>query len=331
MKSALVYSIALSLASAKVTLDMERTRPAPARIVQAAKARHQQFKSVSGSNAKSTGPLTNVDNYLYSCPVTIGKGQKFLVDLDTGSSDMWLRGPDCKNDLSQNPKDDSCSGKKVDLSDSTLVPFNGANGKPISFVDSYGSGNMTGLIYTTSVQIGDAQVKSMPIGVSTLERGFGGGNPTDGLLGLGGPLLSSTFFEVEKAKGIWPSNGPSTFFDFLGFTGDENKFGFYLNNLDDAKTGEFTMGGVDETRFKGGITYLPVEQGFDPSSSTPIVFPAKANKFFPWWVYSTKDITIQAKGSAKEIPLSNKYSTHAIADTGTLPPTYARNHLAHPH
>ncbi|KAJ3367571.1 Vacuolar protease A [Kappamyces sp. JEL0680] len=122
---------------------------------------------------------------------------------------------------------------------------------------------------------------------------------------------------VEQAKGTWPSNGPSNFFDYLGFTGDENKFGFYFNNLDDAKTGEFTMGGVDETRFKGDITYVSVEQGFNPSSSTPTVFPSAADKFFPWWVYSTKDITIQAKGNAQKVPLSNKYSSHAIADTGT--------------
>ncbi|KAJ3337516.1 hypothetical protein HDU91_001468, partial [Kappamyces sp. JEL0680] len=207
---------------------------------------------------------------------------------------MWLRGPNCF------ASDNSCIGSKVNLQDSSVVPFYDSNGKLISFTDKYGSGQMTGFIYTTPVQIGDARVKSMPIG----------------LLGLGGPMLSSTFVEVEKVKGIWPSNGPSNFFDYLGFTGSENKFGFYLNNLDDAKTGEFTMGGVDETRFKGGITYLPVEQGFDPSSSTPIQYPAAANKFFPWWVYSTKDITIQAKGNSKKVPLSSSTSNHAIADTG---------------
>ncbi|KAJ3367572.1 hypothetical protein HDU91_001309, partial [Kappamyces sp. JEL0680] len=83
------------------------------------------------------------------------------------------------NDLSQDPKDNSCTGSKVDLSDNTVVPFNGADGKPIPFTDSYGSGEMSGLIYTTSAQIGDAKVKSMPIGVSTLERGFGD-NPSAG-------------------------------------------------------------------------------------------------------------------------------------------------------
>ena len=36
--------------------------------------------------------LTDFGDELYTTPITLGNGQSFTVDLDTGSSDVWLRG-----------------------------------------------------------------------------------------------------------------------------------------------------------------------------------------------------------------------------------------------
>ncbi|KAJ3303790.1 Vacuolar protease A [Kappamyces sp. JEL0829] len=293
MKSALIYTAALSLASAKTTFQIQRPNTVPA------------------STAKSSSPLTNAHNYYYTVPVTIGNGQTLTVQVGTGAADLWLRGPNCAS------KDASCSGTKVDLSDKSIVPLKGADGKTLTFSESFGDGDIgiDGQIYAAPVSIGDAKVTSMPIGVTTAEGGFANGH-YDGILGLGGPVLSQIFRQVELSKGTWPSNGPSNFFNFLGFQDDKNKFGIYLNNADEAKTGEVTMGGVDENRFKGDVAYLPVDMTFQTGSPNPDQYPPAANQFFRWWAVSTEGMSIQAKGNSVKVPLTGKYSNHVIADTG---------------
>lgn len=115
--------------------------------------------------------LLNKNNELFVVPVTLGNGQVFNLDLDTGSSDTWFRGPKC-----QSRTDKSCVGKAVDLADPSLVKI----GK--SFITNYGSGAVIGDMFNAPVAIGKSKA-TISVGISTAEKGFGVGT-SDGLMGI---------------------------------------------------------------------------------------------------------------------------------------------------
>ncbi|KAI8814933.1 aspartic peptidase domain-containing protein [Cladochytrium replicatum] len=182
----------------------------------------------------ASSPLTDDQDYVYYVTTTFGNGQTFSMDLDTGSSDTWVRGASCTS------SDGSCTGSKLSTSDSTLTSA-GA-----SFSTSYGSGSVSGKIYKGPVAIGGAKASSLYFGVSTKETGFSG---NDGLIGLGYKSLSQIASSVS---------GQTNFFDALGFTGANNVFAFYLSNAADGDFGEVTFGGVDTTKYSGTIKYAPL-------------------------------------------------------------------------
>ncbi|RKO84614.1 aspartic peptidase domain-containing protein, partial [Blyttiomyces helicus] len=92
--------------------------------------------------------LTDVGDQFYYTTVTIGSGQSFKVDLDTGSSDLWVPGPQCSS------SDGSCTagGGHINLSDRSV------HDAGVSFSDSYGSESASG--------------EKGYFGVSTSESGF---------------------------------------------------------------------------------------------------------------------------------------------------------------
>ena len=71
--------------------------------------------------AQSQVTLQNVLNGLmYNVQVTMGNGQIFNLNPDTGSADTWFRGPNC-----QNPSNDgSCVGSKVNIADTSIQSQN---------------------------------------------------------------------------------------------------------------------------------------------------------------------------------------------------------------
>ncbi|KAJ3106529.1 hypothetical protein HDU97_006122 [Phlyctochytrium planicorne] len=186
------------------------------------------------SDLLNNAPLTNNQDFVYFCPVTVGNGQTFNLDLDTGSADTWVRGASCT------ASDDSCTGPKLSTSDSTLT----STGK--TFSTSYGSGSVSGNIYKGPVTIGGATASALNFGVSTKEQGFGG---IDGLVGLAFASISNIGGSVS---------GQTNFVDALGFTGAQNQFGFYLSNSKDGDSGEVTFGGYDSSKIAGPITYIPL-------------------------------------------------------------------------
>ncbi|KAJ3261106.1 Vacuolar protease A [Boothiomyces macroporosus] len=224
-------------------------------------------------NPATSVPLENRFDTFFQANVTIGTNQTFKIDLDTGSSDFWVRGPNCKSD------DWSCIGKKVSLPDSSLKPL----GKQFSTV--YGSGSVTADIYSANVNIGGAVAKDLPFGVSTKEASFMG---ITGLLGLGFNSIS----DISNSTGL-----SASYFDALGYTGENNKFSFYLSLYGDNDNGEVTLGGVDPTKFTGAINYVPL------SGET-------------WWKFDFGQVTYSV-GSISGPASSKKYSTDAISDTGT--------------
>ncbi|KAI9325162.1 aspartic peptidase domain-containing protein [Zopfochytrium polystomum] len=182
---------------------------------------------------QSSAPLTNLDDFLYNAPVTLGNGQSFLLDLDTGSSDTWFRGPSCKS------SDQSCgvSGQStVKTTDTTL------SSTSLSWSTTYGSGSVSGKVYKGPVKMAGLSA-TISLGVSTSETGFSGIG--DGLMGLGYASISN----IASAGG---SN--TNWIDELKLS--TNVFSFYLSNNADKDTGEVTIGGTDPARYTGAINYI---------------------------------------------------------------------------
>ncbi|KAJ1548455.1 hypothetical protein HK405_003134 [Cladochytrium tenue] len=180
------------------------------------------------------GSLKNINDELYTAAVTLG-GTTFAIDLDTGSSDIWFRGPNCKS------SDGSCG---VDGQAAATASELTATGKTWS--TKYGSGSVSGDIYTGEITLAGTTA-TVSLGLSTSETGF---SQMDGLLGLGYPSLSN----IADATG----NTTASSFILSAAGLDANVFAFYLADTNDGTTGEVTLGGADTARYTGTLNYVPV-------------------------------------------------------------------------
>ncbi|KAI9341563.1 aspartic peptidase domain-containing protein [Zopfochytrium polystomum] len=195
------------------------------------------------ATTSSSVALTNSDNFLYTAPVTLGNGQAFTLDLDTGSSDTWFRGAACHS------ADQSCgvAGQPAvaTTTDNTLV----ATGK--SWSTTYGSGMVVGNIYTGPVTMAGMSARIL-LGVTTHETGFN--TVGDGLMGLAFAGISNIAAAAGAAGAAATTS--SNWIDALAL--QNNVFSFYLSAAANGDTGEMTVGGMDPARFTGAVNYHPL-------------------------------------------------------------------------
>ncbi|KAL1745063.1 aspartic peptidase domain-containing protein [Schizophyllum fasciatum] len=166
--------------------------------------------------------------------ITIGSDdQKFLIDFDTGSSDLWVPSSDCSSSVcSQKHSYDASSSSSGDK----------ASGK---FQIQYGDGStVSGPVYKDTVTVAGVRAKEQYFSpVTTLSSSFAN-DPIDGILGLAYPAISNLkqdpWFTNANAQGAV----------------DKNAFGFYL-----AKTGsELFLGGANEELYSGDVEYHDVDK-----------------------------------------------------------------------
>ncbi|RKO85393.1 aspartic peptidase domain-containing protein, partial [Blyttiomyces helicus] len=124
--------------------------------------------------------LANANDQSYSAEIIIGNGQKFMIDLDTGSSDLWVTGPTCQDN------DGSCeaSGRQLDTNDKTLADAGQ------QFDDKYGSGEASGDVFQGHYKLAGATAKNAFFGSSTGEQGFN--FQSSGILGLSFPFVAGS-------------------------------------------------------------------------------------------------------------------------------------------
>ncbi|KAH9851624.1 acid protease [Lenzites betulinus] len=181
---------------------------------------------------KRTGvALTDQEDDLeWTGSITIGSpAQSFVVDFDTGSSDLWVPSTSCS----------TCTSHKQ-YSSSRSSTSKSQRG---SFSINYGDGsNAQGSVFTDTVSVGGATVTNQYFSGVTSESTEFREDPADGLLGLGLTALSALghdpFFVTAVKQGAV----------------SEGVFGFKL-----AESGsELYIGGTNTRLYTGSIEYHPV-------------------------------------------------------------------------
>ena len=181
-------------------------------------------------------PLTNFANAQYFSEIGLGTPpQTFKVVLDTGSSNLWVPGKSCSSIacfLHSKYDSDASSTFKANLTE---------------FEIRYGSGALSGFISQDTLTIGDLKVKHQDFAEATNEPGlaFAFGR-FDGILGLGYDTIS-----VDRVV--------PPFYNMLDQL-DEPVFSFALGDGSDEDGGEFLLGGVNEDKYDGKITWLPIRR-----------------------------------------------------------------------
>ncbi|OCH83935.1 acid protease [Obba rivulosa] len=176
------------------------------------------------------------DDTEWTGTLTIGTpGQSFLVDMDTGSSDLWVPSSSCR----------SCSGKR------TYNPSSSSTSQKESgtFEIEYGDGSTaSGPIYTDTVTMAGVEATGQYLSAVTSESSEFSEDPADGLIGLAFPAISNLghnpFFVTATNQG----------------SVSEGVFAFKL-----ASSGsELYLGGTDTSLYSGSIEYhtLSSSDGF---------------------------------------------------------------------
>ncbi|KAK1765840.1 penicillopepsin [Phialemonium atrogriseum] len=205
----------------------------------------------------------------YLSPVTIG-GQTLNLDFDTGSSDLWV--------FSTQLGETSTHGHTVfDTQKSTTHKVL----KGARFSISYGDGSgAAGNVITDTVTIGGVSVENQAVELATaVSRSFVEDTANNGLVGLAFSQLNTVTPQQQKTffENVLPSLAEPV------FTADLRK---------DA-VGAYEFGRIDQDKFVGDITWIPVNttQGF--------------------WQFSTKSFAVGNNKTQAAPP------AQAIADTGT--------------
>ncbi|TFK76153.1 acid protease [Pluteus cervinus] len=187
---------------------------------------------------RSTGSVPLIDDEggsLWHGSISVGTpAVTYTVDFDTGSSDLFLPGSNCKSTCNGHTKyDPSKSSTSADRSK--------------TFSLAYGDGStVSGEQYTDTVTLGGLTATKQVLGAAKqYSSGFESSQfPPDGLLGMGFQSIS-----VYNSNPVFQSliaQGKTT----------SPEFSFKLSS----SGSELFVGGVDSSLAKGSTTYVPVTQ-----------------------------------------------------------------------
>ncbi|KAH0536152.1 hypothetical protein FGG08_006956 [Glutinoglossum americanum] len=199
----------------------------------------------NGTGKVENAPVFKDKEFL--SPVTIG-GQDFLLNFDTGSSDLWVFS-------TLMPSDQAVGHKLFDHTKSpTFQPLKGQR-----FAITYGDASFAqGVVGTDTVDIGGATVQSQAVELATnVSDSFVVDTASQGLVGL-------AFSQLNKVR---PSK-QKTFFDNVLSTLNAPVLSADLKH---GTPGSYEFGNIDTSNFVGDLTFTDVDATtgfwtFNPSS-----------------------------------------------------------------
>ena len=182
----------------------------------------------------------------YLTPVTVG-GKTYMLDFDTGSSDLWIGGQNTGARNKYTP---------------TIAPVSSQ-----SWSITYGDeSNASGDVYSETVAVGGTTATAVAVGRATnapnsfFALGANGQPGSDGLLGLG--FSSSNTFQPQQ----------KTWFDTAVSQGLPPIFA--ANLMFGTAAGSYDFGGFNPSSYTGDIVFLDVVAGQNPLSKYWMVAPA---------------------------------------------------------
>ncbi|KAF9931418.1 hypothetical protein FBU30_010255 [Linnemannia zychae] len=206
---------------------------------------HHVFQPLHPSDAHNndagTGnvPLVDVgrDTEYYGTVQVGTPGQSFMLDFDTGSSDIWFPTVDCNTTACK-------SHHRFDAKKSSTYK---RDGRPWKI--GYGDGSSaSGILGSDIVNVGGIKVRQT-IGLATNESAQFASSPEDGLFGLG-------FNNLESVRGV------NTFLDnaIAAKAIAQPLVSVFLPSVrrNGGKNGAYLFGAIDNTRFTGSLSYVPV-------------------------------------------------------------------------
>jgi hypothetical protein len=161
-------------------------------------------------------------------------GQKFEINFDTGSSNLWVPDSTCSN----------CGENKNRFQSKRSHTYQ-ANGTKLSI--TYGSGAVEGFLGFDTLKVAGKSVKNQGFIQVTNETDSVRSDPGDGIFGLGYAAISEgnvtppvqLLFQQRMIK--------------------RPLFSVYLTQDESGENGgEIIFGGVDRRRYSGSLTYAPV-------------------------------------------------------------------------
>ncbi|ERF75846.1 hypothetical protein EPUS_01212 [Endocarpon pusillum Z07020] len=189
---------------------------------------------------------------LYYVNVTIGTPpQPFSLQLDTGSSDIWV--PSTESDICTQSRR-ACQVGAFDSSASRTFVDLLRNAFQIQYVDG---SQIQGDYFADTLSFGNSiTLQNMTMGLATeATRGLG-------IMGIG--YAAGESLAMENPEAIYPN-----VIDELVLQGEisSRAYSLYLNDLD-AENGNILFGGVDTNKYSGDLIALPVQNDSNSGSLT---------------------------------------------------------------
>ncbi|KAF8143642.1 acid protease [Mycena galopus ATCC 62051] len=204
---------------------------------------------------RQSEPLTDETDDDWDGNIYIGTpGQKFFVLFDTGSADLWVPSSSCKTS--------ACASKSKFTASLSVTAVK----KSGTFSIEYGSGDVSGPVYTDTVVVAGIKATKQYFSPATLTSDLAV-YPFDGILGLAFPAISNLF--------------ESPFFNTAHDEGNvkKNQFSFFL-----AESGsELFLGGNDPAKYTGNIEWHSIDPSFGywviPGASAKVGSTTVASNF----------------------------------------------------
>ncbi|KAK4696137.1 hypothetical protein P7C71_g1735, partial [Lecanoromycetidae sp. Uapishka_2] len=196
---------------------------------------NEKVATAYGKNTGETVATEVNDNIEFVVPVTVG-GQTLNLNVDTGSSDLWVFN-------SALPAEDKQSNRSIYNSYGSKT-FENMPGS--TFGANYGDQSQTyGTVGTDVVVVGGLTVQKQAIGLPTaVSDSFQSDTWSDGVLGLG----------FESGSDIRPDKQPSFFENIMGTL----QAPLFTANLKKGTAGNYQFGYIDSTAYSGELHYTPV-------------------------------------------------------------------------